>query len=283
MAPLFVQGCISSAIPYALIAYGQLSVTSGVAAILNSTTPVFICLISLFWTRHEVLNFNRVLGVSGGLAGVILIARVDSLYGLSSNVLGQAAIIAATASAAVAAIHGRNFKQIPPEVAAAGSLTCGAIVLAPLCFIVEAPLQSVPSTGSIAALLVNALVATALRSVIYFRLLCTVGSMGTTSAGYLKPAIGVLIGCTFLGEDLTWATTVGLIAIFIGVATINRKQWLEGDGRSHSKPARGVGVSGGFCRALAQPARTTIMLFYQCICTREKNSRYRNVEGPGGF
>lgn len=224
---LFVQGCVSSVIPYMLIAYGQLSVNSAVAAILNSTTPLFVCLISLLWTRHEPLNFNRLFGVSAGLAGVIMIAGVNSLHGFGRDALGQLAIVLATASAAVAAIHGRNFNNMAPELAAAGSLTCGAIVLVPLCFVIDAPLQLVPSAGSIAALLVNSIFATALRAIIYFRLLRTIGSMGTTSASYLKPAVGVLIGCTFLGETITSMAAVGLLAIFIGVAIINQRQQLE--------------------------------------------------------
>jgi len=71
-------------------------------------------------------------------------------------------------------------------------------------------------------LLVNALVATALGFVVYFRLIRTIGSMGVASVGYLKPAVGVLIGCALMGEALTWAMAAGLIAILIGVAAINQ-------------------------------------------------------------
>jgi len=220
---LFVQGGISCAIPYALIAYGQTSVNSALAAILNSTTPLFVCLISLLWTQREPLKLGRMVGVSAGLAGVVIIAGANSLAGLGKDVLGQAAIILATMSSAVAAIQGRRFNDVPPELAAAGTLTCGALVLVPLCFLVEAPLHFTPSAGSIGALLVNAIIATALRSVIYFRLLRTIGSIGTTSVSYLKPAIAVLIGCMLMGETLTLTAMIGLLAILFGVAVIN--QW----------------------------------------------------------
>ena len=73
-------------------------------------------------------------------------------------------------------------------------------MLVPLCFIVETPLQSIPSAASIAALLVNAVVATALGFIVYFRLIRTIGSIGTASAGYLRPAVGVLVGCTLLAS-----------------------------------------------------------------------------------
>jgi drug/metabolite transporter (DMT)-like permease len=219
---LFVQGCISCAIPYTLIAYGQTSVNSALAAILNSTTPLFVCLISLLWTQSEPLKSSRMVGVSAGLAGVVMIAGANSLAGLGKDALGQAAIILATVSSAVAAIQGRRFNDVPPELAAAGTLTCGALVLVPLCFVVDAPLHFTPSAGSIVALLVNAIFATALRSVIYFRLLRTIGSVGTASVSYLKPAIAVLIGFTLMGEALTWTAMLGLLAILVGVAVINQ-------------------------------------------------------------
>ncbi len=223
---LFIQGFISCVIPYTLIAYGQTTVNSALAAILNSTTPLFVCVVSLLWTRHESLTPGRLVGVSAGLSGVVLIAGASSLTGLGQSTLGQAAIILASVSSAVAAIQGRRLNDVAPELAAAGTLTCGAVILVPLCFVVEAPLHSTPSAGSIAALLFNAVVATALRSVIYFRLLRTIGSMGTTSVSYLKPAVGVLIGFTLMGEELTWTATMGMLTILLGVAAISKPTFL---------------------------------------------------------
>jgi drug/metabolite transporter (DMT)-like permease len=97
-------------------------------------------------------------------------------------------------------------------------------VLVPLSFAVEAPLQFAPSAASIAALLVNAVVATAFGFVIYCRLIRTIGIMGTASISYLKPAVGVLVGCTFMGESLTWTATAGLMVILLGVAAINQRR-----------------------------------------------------------
>jgi drug/metabolite transporter (DMT)-like permease len=73
-------------------------------------------------------------------------------------------------------------------------------------------------------LLVNAFVATAFGFVVYFRLIRTIGSMSTASVGYLKLAVGVLIGCTMMGESLTWTTATGLLAILLGVVAINQRQ-----------------------------------------------------------
>jgi drug/metabolite transporter (DMT)-like permease len=222
VARLFIQGCIACAIPYTLIAFGQQSVDSALAAILNSTAPLFVCLISLLWGRHEELSVGRLFGVTIGLGGVVLVVGASALAGLGRGMVGQAAIILATLSSAVSAIYGRRFATVAPEIAAAGTLTAAALVLVPLCFFVEAPLNLAPSAASLAALLVNAVVATALGFVVYFRLIRTIGSMGVASVGYLKPAVGVLIGCALMGEALTWTTGAGLMAILVGVAAINQ-------------------------------------------------------------
>jgi drug/metabolite transporter (DMT)-like permease len=231
IARLFVQGCIACVLPYTLVAIGQQSVESALAAILNSTTPLFVCLISVTLTRHEPMTLGRLFGVTVGLGGVIVIAGASALVGLGRATAGQSAIMLATISSAISVIHGRRFATVAPEVAAAGTLTCAAIVLVPLCFVVEAPLHCVPSAASVTALLINAVVATAFGFVVYFRLIRTIGSMGTASVGYLKPAVGVLIGCALMGESLTWTAATGLAAILLGVAAIHqmdsfRPSWL---------------------------------------------------------
>jgi drug/metabolite transporter (DMT)-like permease len=111
---LFLQGLIACVIPYTLIALGQRSVDSALAAILNSTTPLFVCLISLTWSRHETLTFGRLLGVSIGLAGVIMIGGANALLGLGQSTFGQAAIILASIASAASVIHGRRFADTAP-------------------------------------------------------------------------------------------------------------------------------------------------------------------------
>jgi drug/metabolite transporter (DMT)-like permease len=220
---LFIQGCLACVFPYALLAFGQRSVDTALAAILNSTTPLFVCLISLMWTRHEALTFCRLFGVSIGLVGVIMVAGGSALFGVGQSTSGQGAIILASVASAASIIHGRRVANIAPEIAAAGTLTSAAVVLVPLCFAFDAPLRIAPSAASIIALLVNAVAATAFGFVIYFRLIRTIGSMGTASVSYLKPAVGILVGCTFMGEPLTWTLTASLMVILLGVAAINQR------------------------------------------------------------
>lgn len=218
---LLLQGIVACVVPYSLIAFGQQSVDSGLAAILNSTTPLFVCLLSLLWGRHEPMTVARVLGVVLGLGGVIVIVGADALSGLGRHSIGQLEILLATCSSAFSVMHGRRFTGVAPEVVAGGMLTGAAVPLAVLALMIEAPWHAAPSAVSMAALAANALLVTAPGFVLYFRLIRTIGSIGTASASYIKPAVGVLIGCTFMGEPFSLYVGIGLLAVLLGVASIN--------------------------------------------------------------
>src|SRR5215213_10097681 len=86
---LLIQGMISCVVPYTLIAFGQQTVDSGLAAILNSTTPLFVGLIGVLWTRHEAVTSRRIFGAAIGFSGVIAVAGASALLGLGQNIIGQ--------------------------------------------------------------------------------------------------------------------------------------------------------------------------------------------------
>jgi drug/metabolite transporter (DMT)-like permease len=225
---MIVQGCLACLIPYALIAISQQTVDSALAAILNSSAPLLVCLIRAGWPGREPLTAEHWLGSMLGLAGVVLIMGIGTLAGLGQSLAGQAAILVATAASAVGVVYGRRLDHLAPEVSAVGTLTAAALLLVPLCLSLEAPLRSTPSWTALAALLLNALGATALGFVVYFRLMRTVGSFGTASVGFLKPVVGVLIGCAVLAEPLTIEMALGLLAILVGLVVIHDadRRWL---------------------------------------------------------
>lgn len=218
---LCVQGLIGCAVPYVLIAIGQTTVESAVASILNSTGPLFVCAIGLLLPGREMPSLGRSVGITLGLGGVVIVTGIGTNGGFGHATFGQGAILVATLSSAVAAIHARRFISIAPEVVAAATLTSAAIFLIPAAVVLDPPVTHVPPLSAMIALIVNAILATALGFVVYFRLIRTLGAIGTVSVGYLRPAIGVLIGCVLLGERLTSAAVGGLVVILIGVTFIN--------------------------------------------------------------
>ena len=213
----FFQACLNSVIPFTLIAWAEQSVDAGLATILNSTSPIFTFLLTLLVTRHEAVTRRKFFGVVAGMLGVCLIVGFEALSGVGQGVLAQVAIVAATVSYAGAAIFGRSFKGLDPMLPAAGSMICGAIILIPLSLVVDRPWTLAPSGQSIAALLGLSVFSTALAFVIYFRLIQTLGSVGTTAQAYIRVPIGVGLGVLFLGETVTSTVGLGLVCVLAGV------------------------------------------------------------------
>lgn len=211
------QACLNSVVPFTLIAWAEQTTDAGLATILNSTSPIFAFLLTALITRHEAVTNRKLFGVAAGLIGICLIVGVEALNGVGHEMWAQLAIVAATICYAGAAIFGKNFKGLDPMMPAAGSLVCGAVILIPVSLVVDRPWTLAPSADSVLALLALSVFSTALAFVIYFRLVQTLGSVGTTAQAYLRVPIGVAIGVLFLGETLSSTAWMGLACVVAGV------------------------------------------------------------------
>jgi drug/metabolite transporter (DMT)-like permease len=214
------QACLNSVIPWIMVAWGERTLDAGLATILNSTAPIFTFFLTLAVTRHETLTSRKLLGVVAGMAGICLIVGVQALAGFGEQLTAQIVTVLAAVCYAGAAIFGRGFRDLDPMAPAAGSLLCGAAVLVPASLVFERPWTLQPSTGSMLALLALAVFSTALAFVIYFRLIQTLGSVGTTAQAYLRVPIGVAVGVVFLGEQPSPTAWIGLACVVVGVAAM---------------------------------------------------------------
>ncbi len=214
------QACLNSVFPFTLIAWAEQTVDAGLATILNSSAPIFTFLLTWCLAGRQAATGRKLFGVVSGMIGICLIVGVGALSGMREQLVAELAIVAATICYAGAAIFGRNFERIDPMLPAAGSLVCGAIVLIPLSIVVDHPWTLVPSGRSLLALICLSVFSTALAFTIYFRLIRTLGPVGTTSQAYLRVPIGVAIGVVFLGESLAPTTWVGLVCVIAGVAAM---------------------------------------------------------------
>jgi drug/metabolite transporter (DMT)-like permease len=217
------QACLNSVFPFTLIAWAEQTVDAGLATILNSSAPIFTFILTWFLARQSTTG-RQLFGVVAGMIGICLIVGVGALSGIRQQLIAELAIVAATICYAGAALFGRNFGTLDPMLPAAGSMVSGAIVLVPLCLAVDHPWTLSPSARSIAALVCLAVFSTALAFTIYFRLIRTLGPVGTTSQAYLRVPIGVAIGVVFLGESLAPTTWIGLVCVIAGVAAMTLPQ-----------------------------------------------------------
>ena len=214
------QAVLNSVIPWTLIAWGERHVDAALATILNSAGPIFTFLLTAGVTRHEATTSRKLFGVVAGMAGICLIVGVDAFHDIGRGLLAEAAIVAATICYACAAIFCRGFKGLDPMAPAAGSLLAGAAVLIPASLAVEQPWTLSPSRSSVLALLTLAVFSTAAAFAIYFRLIQTLGAVGTTAQAYLRVPIGVAISVAFLGESLSRTAWIGLACVVLGVAAM---------------------------------------------------------------
>ncbi len=214
------QACLNSVIPFTLIAWAEQSVDAGLATILNSSAPIFTFVLAWCVAREQSATGRQLFGVVCGMIGICLIVGVQALYGIGQELTAELAIVGATICYAGAAIFGRNFQGLDPMLPATGSLLCGAGVLIPISLVIDHPWTLAPSSRSIVALICLAVLSTALAFTIYFRLIRTLGAVGTTAQAYLRVPIGVAIGVVFLGETLAPTTLIGLVCVIAGVAAM---------------------------------------------------------------
>lgn len=218
---LLVQSFFNAIGPWLLLAWGQQYVDSGLAGVLNSTSPVFVFFITLLITRHEALSWRKLGGALLGVVGVTLIIGVDVLAGLGQQVAGQLAALAGALLYAWAAVNGKRFSALPATVTAASVLLCATAVVVPAALVVDQPWALRPGLLSLAAAAALALFCTAAALLLYFRLVRTLGSMGVASQAYLRAGVSVLLGIVILGEAFSPVIGLGLLAVILGVAAIN--------------------------------------------------------------
>jgi drug/metabolite transporter (DMT)-like permease len=218
---LVLQAFFNSIGAWTVLAWGQQYVDSGLAGVLNSTSPLFAFLLTALWTRHEAITLRKAVGALLGLAGVVLLLGVDALAGIGQQLLAQIALLFGAFLYACAALNGRRFNALAPTVTAAGTMLCATVVLVPACLAVDQPWRLHPTAVSLAAALGLGVFGTGLALLLYFRLLRTLGPIGVASQSYLRCGVSVLLGVIVLGEHITAMVGFGLLGIVLGVAAMN--------------------------------------------------------------
>jgi drug/metabolite transporter (DMT)-like permease len=212
-----VMGLLNNAIPFALINWGQTRIDSGLAAILNATTPLFTVILAHLVTSDEKLTRNRVAGVVLGFAGVVVMIGPAALGGAE---LGKLAVLAAAASYACAGLYGRRLGKLAPVTAACGMLVAATLIMLPLALVLDRP--ALPAGAVIwEAVGALALFSTALAYIVYFRILATAGATNLLLVTFLIPVSALLLGGIVLGERPDATAFAGMALIFLGLVAVD--------------------------------------------------------------
>ena len=216
----FGMSFLNNVVPFSLIVWGQQHIASGVASILNATTPLFTMLVAHWFTTDEKINPRRLLGVLTGMGGVGLMMGLDSMESSGFHLLGQSAILLAAFSYGLAGVYGKRFAQlgISPLATATGQLCASSMILIPLTLWIDQPwTMAMPSIEEMGSLLGIALLSTALAYVIYFRLLKTAGATNLLLVTLLIPVSAIILGVFLLDESLEPQHLSGMAVISLGL------------------------------------------------------------------
>ncbi len=213
----FLLGLFGNVLPFSLISTGQVSIDSGLAAILISTVPLLTLPLAHAFTDDKI-NMRKLIGVLLGFAGIVLLLGPASLGGLGAQFWGQLMIVGAALCFSISLVIARRIRDVPALVATGASMSCSSVMIIIFAFIVETPLALKPTAISIFGITMLGVFASGLAMLLYFRLAATVGPNFVAANNFIAPAVGVTWGVVLLGEPFTWRGIAAFAIILSGIA-----------------------------------------------------------------
>jgi drug/metabolite transporter (DMT)-like permease len=213
LAPGAFVGVVGMALPFLLISWGETHVDSGVAAIANSTVPIFVAVLALRFAASERASGLRLVGLAVGLAGVGVVAGVHPAGGWWA-VAGALAVVVASLCYAVSSLYIQRSLVVGGLELATASVLWGAVAMLPFAL---ARLPDSVGWKPLASVAVLGVVGTGLAQLIVNQLIGDHGPARTMLVNYLLPGFALLYGAAILGEPLTGAKVAGLALILVGV------------------------------------------------------------------
>ncbi len=221
---LLLLALINNVIPFALVGWAEMRIPSGLASILNATTPIWGVAVAHLFTKDEPLTWRNLVGVLIGFAGVAVMIGPGLLAKPGMHLYGELACLISTLCYALAGVWARRFRpmRISPIVVTTGQLTGSAIVMLPVVLISDQPwTKSFPPVEAWGAILALALLGSAYAYILYFRLIDRAGATNALLVTLLTAPAGILLGTLFFDEVLTKHDFAGLALIAIGLAAID--------------------------------------------------------------
>ena len=220
----FVVALIGNTLPFTLISVGEVHVDSSMAAILMGIMPITTFVLAHFFVSDEPMTIRKTIGISLGFVGLITLVGVSALQGLSMSTIAELTILTAALCYSFTTIFVRRQQSFKGYQMATGVNIVAALISIPMAFVFEDPMQMQPSFESAAAIVVLAVFATTIASLIYFRVIANLGATTFSQINYIIPVLGSLWGVLLLGEILETRMIVALTLVLIGIYLIQTKR-----------------------------------------------------------
>ena len=213
-----MSGLLNNVLPFILIAWGETRISSGMASILNATTPIFMVMVAHFLTQDDRMTAGKVMAVIVGFIGVGVLVGPDALAG-NSQALGELAVALAAFIYAFAAVYSRRFRGLTPLVAATGQISGATLILLPLSLAIDRPWHYPMPGGEVwASFGAIALANTAFAYFIYYKLLARAGVTFISLCTFVIPPMALVLGAVALHEHIALNALIGMAIIALGLA-----------------------------------------------------------------
>ncbi|HUG33562.1 MAG TPA: DMT family transporter [Anaerolineales bacterium] len=220
-----VLGPTSLAIPIFFISWGEQTIDSAVASILNATVPLFTIVIAHFLLQDDKMTTQKVLGLLIGFAGVITLLSEDLTTGARNSVIGQAAVILASLFYAGSAVFARKLTQhVDGTVRGAMPLITSTIFMWIIGPLAEKPFLFPNLSLTWISILWLGILGSGLAVIMLWYLIHEIGPTRASMVTYLFPVGGVILGVIFLNEHLSWQLVAGSVLIILSLIVVNWKK-----------------------------------------------------------
>jgi len=227
------MGAINVVIPFILISWGEIQVSSGLTSVLNGTMPLFTIIIAHNWLHDEKITPMRILGLVIGFIGIIVLLSKDlfqhdlihEMLQPGNTLLGQLAIIIGAICYAVATTFSRRYlRNQPPLIQSTLMMFYANIFIWPIALCVQRPFLLPTTPLAWISVIWLGVLGSCISYVVYFRLLNEWGATRSSLITYVIPIMGLLLGVIFLHEVFDWNIIIGTLLIFSGVLLVNWKK-----------------------------------------------------------
>ncbi|MEM1306134.1 MAG: DMT family transporter [Pseudomonadota bacterium] len=220
--PFVVISILNNVIPFTAMALGQTYISSGLASVMNATTPIWSVLMLHLFTSDDKLTWNKAIGVGLGAVGVAILIGPDAFDGMTTQVTGILLLCITAISYGCSAVWGRRLKGTPPLVTASSQLVGSTAILIPLVLVIETPTSlALPSPATMGAIIGLAVASTAVAYLIFFHVMQVSGPANVMLVTLLIPVSAIALGVVFLNETLLARHIIGALVIGSGLLAID--------------------------------------------------------------
>ena len=212
-----VMGMIGNVLPFYLIAWGQLSINSGIAGMIMAIMPLMTMLLAHYFVEGEDLNRYKIIGFALGLCGITLLLG-PVFEGGGQAVFGGIAVFFAAVSYAANTILVRRFPKFNPIVGAAGVLIGASITMLPIWLIQAPPLTTQISNNSMLSVIWLGIGPTAIATLLLFAVIERAGPTFLATINYMIPVVAFFAGAYILSEPVELSSLFALAIILSGIA-----------------------------------------------------------------